>query len=259
MKKILCVLLAVVLLVSLCTVAMVSTAAEEIVNVKAEANDVNVKVGDVIRYTYTMNAGSSKVTSIQATLVYSDNLELVMDYTFDGYEAIYKPQVFPVTKSQTMCNVIASNNMIKYNYSTASGEYFNTNSSVMITAMFKVIGTGQAEIDNQPEYVMNKNMTHIFYDGVKLDSSVKCKGVVETGTQYIIGDVDNSGVVDISDATYIQKKLVNMKVTNYNEVNADVDNSGTVDISDATYIQKYLANMKLATHIEVGKKLVSID
>jgi hypothetical protein len=59
------------------------------------------------------------------------------------------------------------------------------------------------------------------------------------------GDVNDSGVVDISDAVYIQQYLAQVSGINASNVNkyGDVNDSGVVDISDAVYIQQYLAQV----------------
>ena len=59
----------------------------------------------------------------------------------------------------------------------------------------------------------------------------------------ILGDVDGDGKVTIVDATWIQRKLVNISVPKFNEKAADVDGDGKVTIIDATWIQRYLARI----------------
>lgn len=61
--------------------------------------------------------------------------------------------------------------------------------------------------------------------------------------ELILGDVDGDGEVTIIDATWIQRKLVNMSVPVFNENAADVDGDGVVTIIDATWIRRYLASM----------------
>ncbi len=60
----------------------------------------------------------------------------------------------------------------------------------------------------------------------------------------IIGDVNNDGVVNITDATAIQKHLVNLiDFTNDQKTAADTDGDGAVNITDTTNIQKYIAQL----------------
>ena len=60
----------------------------------------------------------------------------------------------------------------------------------------------------------------------------------------LIGDANNDGVVDVIDATTIQKHLVKLvKLEGKGLANADANKDGTVDIQDATLIQKYIARL----------------
>ena len=69
-------------------------------------------------------------------------------------------------------------------------------------------------------------------------------GVYESPYEdVILGDVDKDGEVTVVDATFIQRKLVNMKVPVFDEKAADVDGDGEVTIIDATWIQRYLVGM----------------
>ena len=67
----------------------------------------------------------------------------------------------------------------------------------------------------------------------------------------ILGDADNDGVVNVKDATVIQKVVASIKVIRYNEDVADVDASGMVNVKDATAIQKWVAGME--TGFPIGK------
>ena len=64
----------------------------------------------------------------------------------------------------------------------------------------------------------------------------------ETKPVYILGDADGDGNVSIVDATYIQRHLANLSVTEtFSILAADADGDGNVTIVDATYIQRFLA------------------
>ena len=70
----------------------------------------------------------------------------------------------------------------------------------------------------------------------------------------ILGDVNGDGVVNIKDATQIQKfaaKLV--ELTDAENVRADVNADATVNIKDATAIQKFAA--KLDTGLPIGEAI----
>lgn len=59
-----------------------------------------------------------------------------------------------------------------------------------------------------------------------------------------LGDVNNDGIIDVSDVTAIQSYLVGINSNSFiNRDVMDVDNSGSVDVMDATTIQKYLCQL----------------
>ena len=65
---------------------------------------------------------------------------------------------------------------------------------------------------------------------------------VLTKTADNMGDVNNSGMIDVNDATYIQRKLLrSVKFTDEEMLVADVNGNGRVEIRDATHIQLLLA------------------
>jgi hypothetical protein len=61
-------------------------------------------------------------------------------------------------------------------------------------------------------------------------------------TEPILGDVDQNGILDISDVTLIQKFIASVEtLTDEQQTLADFDNDGDITIIDATTIQKQLA------------------
>ncbi len=62
-----------------------------------------------------------------------------------------------------------------------------------------------------------------------------------TTTKRLLGDVDDNGVVNVSDATLVQKITVGLEqATDDTLTYGDVDGDGKLNIRDATYIQKYI-------------------
>ena len=68
-----------------------------------------------------------------------------------------------------------------------------------------------------------------------------------------LGDANRDGVVDITDAAAIQRKLASVTVPVFDETVADVDGDGKVTILDATYIQRHLAHIGIP--YEIGKTI----
>lgn len=61
---------------------------------------------------------------------------------------------------------------------------------------------------------------------------------------YIIGDVNQDGKVDVTDATYVQMAVAELIELNAAQaLAADANGDGKVDITDATYIQMYVAEI----------------
>ena len=79
---------------------------------------------------------------------------------------------------------------------------------------------------------------------------------VTTVDSYIIGDANGDGVVDINDATAIQKAVAEIPLDFFDEKAADVDFNG-LSVEDATHIQKYLVEYNTPYRIgetaEAGK------
>ncbi len=69
---------------------------------------------------------------------------------------------------------------------------------------------------------------------------IKIEG--EINKQYILGDADGNGFVDVSDATTIQKYIAGYTVT-INKKAAEVDGDGKLSVSDSTLIQKVIAGI----------------
>lgn len=76
--------------------------------------------------------------------------------------------------------------------------------------------------------------------------------IIKTNTR-LKGDIDNNGIIDVIDATDVQKFVVHLTDTNGNQfidVNntddmyaADVNGDGVINVVDATLIQKYIVKL----------------
>ncbi len=76
---------------------------------------------------------------------------------------------------------------------------------------------------------------------------------VSIGNAYKSGDVNADGVINIKDATQIQKSIANLTTfTDTQAILADYNSDGQINIKDATEIQKHLAGLK--TSDGIGKK-----
>ena len=63
--------------------------------------------------------------------------------------------------------------------------------------------------------------------------------------KFYLGDADLNSVVNIKDATLIQKHSAGLsEITDKAYICADVDKNDAVNVKDATAIQKYIAGME---------------
>lgn len=64
-------------------------------------------------------------------------------------------------------------------------------------------------------------------------------------SNFICGNTDDDEMVSVSDATAIQKYVVNEnKLSKLQLFNGDVNSDGAVNVVDATLIQKYIVSDK---------------
>lgn len=61
--------------------------------------------------------------------------------------------------------------------------------------------------------------------------------------EFLCGDANCDGAVNINDATAVQKYVANIEVTDFSYDQGDVDADGKISIKDVTLIQKYTANI----------------
>lgn len=89
-------------------------------------------------------------------------------------------------------------------------------------------------------------MNALYKDGYLIFSSnqLSSYALAISKSNFLIGDINQDGNVDIKDATLIQKYLA--KIVDFNDeqlATADTNGDGSVSIADATQIQRYLAQL----------------
>ena len=91
-------------------------------------------------------------------------------------------------------------------------------------------------------------MQYIAIDKKVVNATNKAKGTYSTDVDFgaavegLLGDVNNDGVVNIQDATTLQRYFA--EYTNIGTVNlavADVNRDGKINIRDVTQIQRFVA------------------
>lgn len=76
----------------------------------------------------------------------------------------------------------------------------------------------------------------------------------ECVSRFVLGDVNNNGDIDITDATFVQRKLTKIDTPYTEEIlqQGDVDGNGTLVLMDVTAIQYYLNQMSIPYLIGVN-------
>ena len=90
------------------------------------------------------------------------------------------------------------------------------------------------------------NMNALYKDGYLIFSTnqLSSYALAISKSNFLIGDINQDGNVDIKDATLIQMYLVNFVVlSDEQKYVADVDGDGDINIIDATEIQRYIVQI----------------
>ena len=195
------------------------------------------------------------------------------------------------TLSSVASNIVANfdeseSGDVKFNFSNGNNpkRLVKSNGTVLpvVHLVFDVVGEGNTVVDLEvykqtftdivPKedyhdwytyYILDadkgESVKKIFTDnGAKITSSVTPEDSFPTGN-YIYGDVNNDGIVDITDATLIQLHVAGKKKMQLRGIAAflaDVDHNGLIDITDATFVQLY--GNDSSKELELTGKPVSI-
>ncbi|MBK6087554.1 dockerin type I domain-containing protein [Ruminococcus difficilis] len=180
----------------------------------------------------------------------------------DGSITIKKGGKFAVVAEET----VVKNGATMYEYAV-NASYSKSYAEAVKTAEAESGISSDDRDRNADEYgvaVVNKGESFVFEDGTWTDwseyeprvqnlndyaidnFSIKAYMIAKTPEpEIILGDVDGDGVVDVTDATLIQRYDVKMaKLDDWQLKAADVDGDGEVTILDVTWIQRYIAEMK---------------
>lgn len=261
MKKIISILLVGLMVVSLSLASVESAFAVETTTITADDSaPVTVNVGDVVEYTYCLNASQNKIINGEARTLYTGEcLEIIDEYAYDSVneEYAHEPYMFPLYYSKNVIYNTGYNGQILYNFTTAKGAcYFNSDDCIFIRVKFRVIGAGDAEIDTAIKYMQDTTGEKIFNNFVPSSSAVKTIGHVATGKTILIGDANSDKVFNITDATqiqlYVAKKTTQVD-PNFDTDSADADRNKLVNIADATQIQLKLAKKPVPAEFRLGE------
>ena len=180
--------------------------------------------------------------------------------TYDSSKLSYDPQknlngVMPNISSAVVNTNL--NNRIKGDFSSL-GLYDFTTEKDFVTVTFDIIGTGETTVDLEIEILgvaykdSNFNVITAYpvdyskliditstpgFENMKLSGRITLNEPTE---QILYGDVNNDGVINVADATLVQKHAADIiKLTDDQLKRADVNFDGIVNVHDSTLIRKF--------------------
>lgn len=116
--------------------------------------------------------------------------------------------------------------------------YYTLNKNYSFTPTVAGNYTVEVSVQSSDNTTITQKLTYESTGTVTTTSTTtSTTSTVPTG---LLGDVDNSGIVDVGDATLIQKYVNHKPVNNFLVERADYDKTGRIDIRDVTAIQKSL-------------------
>lgn len=223
---------------------------------------VNVKVGDVIEISVDMKSKDPEITGTTGidiktffsggNLNHTRNNDGTLTYTdtYYDYNAIANVPTLSstITAPDQWDEPDPTRSHFGYTDSTPYGVGDWSDWKNLYNFTLSVNKSGTTDIST---YVIDVNSQKGFgrdaidiYDTTLFDYRMSIKVVAHNDPDVLIGDVDGSGVVDISDATLIQMFIAQAEPLEGDKFYiADVSNDGVVDVTDATQIQMYMANL----------------
>ena len=231
-------------------------------------------VSDVLKVNATSNILSpvSKEynkdnSTVTVSYKLTSSMELVNSQwrlTYDSTKLSFDPKKNNKSIMPNVPNAVINTNMtnkINGDFSNLSLYDFTTEKD-FVTVTFDVIGTGETTVDLDIEILgvayINANDEVITaypvdysrlmdvtstpgFENMKLSGRITLNEPVET---ILYGDVNNDGVINVSDATLVQKYAADIiKFSDDEFKRADVNFDGVVNIHDSTLIRKFAANI----------------
>lgn len=235
--------------------------------------------GSVIQYQYSVNGTVQQAYSTNKTLKWVPSASGTYTIKVDVKDAsgntnskemsfvINDPnqEVKPVFKSASP----SSNNEIKLNSSTnlrinAAGgntgtkllfykyEVKDPNGKQINTAYYTLNNTYSFTPTTLGSYTVDVSIQGSDNQTIKKSLVYNCVSQLSTSEPSsstetpggLLGDVDDNGVVDVSDATLIQKYKAGFTLNKFFIERADFDKNGIITVSDSTAIQKYRAGIE---------------
>lgn len=184
--------------------------------------------------------------------------------TYDSSKLSYDPQKNPNGVMPNISSAVINtdlSNKIKGDFSSL-GLYDFTTEKDFVTVTFDIIGTGETTVDLDIAIlgvayrdsnfnvitaypIDNSNFIDITstpgFENMKLSGRIVFD---EPAEPILYGDVNNDGVINVADATLVQKHAADIiKFTDNQIKRADVNFDGSVNVHDSTLIRKFAADL----------------
>lgn len=228
---------------------------------KVKITDPSGKVANVPYYTtsaqYKFTPTVAGEYQIDISVQGSDNSTVTKTYKYNCVDELSAPGELKVTVSTSgkaevgstvNVNATASGGVAPYTYSfkvngTVAKDF---SASAAYALSIDAEGTYTVEVTAKDAQGTLATKTVTITASAEIPSEPGTTAPVEPQDKYLKGDADCDGVVNIRDATSIQKHVADIIVlTEQGQLNAEVDASGNLTVKDATYIQKYIAGMNV--------------
>ena len=184
--------------------------------------------------------------------------------TYDSSKLSFDPQKNKNTIMPNVSNAVVNTNLtnkIRGDFSSLALYDFTTEKD-FVTVTFDIIGTGETTVDLDVEILgvayidANDEVITAYpvdyskffdvtstpgFENMKLSGRITLNEPTET---ILYGDVNNDGVINVTDATLVQKYAADLiKLSDDELKRADVNFDGVVNVHDSTLIRKFAANI----------------
>lgn len=177
-----------------------------------------------------------RLKNAEAVTSYGFELVLPMDMSIDvTTDGDFDDEVTLSTRhnKHTVTTNLQSDGSYKVAVASMSSKTLTGNDGVVLTIVAHI--ADNMAVGDYP--IMVKNPLVVYGDATK--PAVQPTQTIITIEDYIKGDVDSDGVVDLADAVLVINHYVGKPVTVFNAKAADVDGDGVIDLADAVLIINY--------------------
>lgn len=252
MKKLFCLVLSALIMISALSAAAVSASAastDKLILTDEGRKLGEVAVGNEFIFRVGLNTGDRYLINGQGTISFDPAY-----VSFVGYGDNWDSYCFSEKLINTSLVTNYTDSGIYYNFSKYSGfEGFTSVDEHYFKARFKATAAGTTDIHHIIEVMTARegnDTVRLFTKGKaneQLDPIPYSVSSVDIATAYI-GDANGDYDISVLDATYIQM-ITAGKNLGYKTVNADVNSDSAVNLKDALVIQRYKAGMSVSGNI----------